>query len=147
MNIMDIQAIMEYLPHRYPFLLIDGVKEMEVGKRIVGYKNVTINEPFFQGHFPKYPVMPGVLILEALAQAAGLLTFKSVGAPPSENTMLFYAGIDNARFRRQVMPGDVLTLQAEITANKRGIWKYAAKAFVGDEVAAEADLMCATREI
>uniref|UniRef100_UPI003570CC4A 3-hydroxyacyl-ACP dehydratase FabZ n=1 Tax=Formivibrio citricus TaxID=83765 RepID=UPI003570CC4A len=144
---MDIQAIMEYLPHRYPFLLIDGVKEMEVGKRIVGYKNVTINEPFFQGHFPKYPVMPGVLILEALAQAAGLLTFKSVGAPPSENTMLFYAGIDNARFRRQVMPGDVLTLQAEITANKRGIWKYAAKAFVGDEVAAEADLMCATREI
>lgn len=147
MKIMDIQAIMEYLPHRYPFLLIDGVTEMEAGKRIVGFKNVTINEPFFQGHFPKYPVMPGVLILEALAQAAGLLTFKSVGVPPSENTMLFYAGIDNARFRRQVQPGDVLTLQAEITANKRGIWKYAAKALVGDEVAAEADLMCATREI
>lgn len=147
MKIMDIQAIMEYLPHRYPFLLIDGVTEIEPGKRIVGFKNVTINEPFFQGHFPKYPVMPGVLILEALAQAAGLLTFKSVGVPPSENTMLFYAGIDNARFRRQVMPGDVLTLQAEITANKRGIWKYAAKALVGDEVAAEADLMCATREL
>jgi 3-hydroxyacyl-[acyl-carrier-protein] dehydratase len=147
MNQMDILAIMEYLPHRYPFLLIDGVTEIEPGKRIVGFKNVTINEPFFQGHFPKYPVMPGVLILESLAQAAGILTFKSVDVPPSENTMLFYAGIDNARFRRQVMPGDVLTLQAEITANKRGIWKYAAKALVGNEVAAEADLMCATREI
>lgn len=147
MNQMDILAIMEYLPHRYPFLLIDGVTEIEPGKRIVGFKNVTINEPFFQGHFPKYPVMPGVLILESLAQAAGILTFKSVDVSPSENTMLFYAGIDNARFRRQVMPGDVLTLQAEITANKRGIWKYAAKALVGNEVAAEADLMCATREI
>lgn len=147
MNKMDIQAIMEYLPHRYPFLLIDGVRDIEFGKSIVAFKNVTINEPFFQGHFPKYPVMPGVLILEALAQAAGLLTFKSVGAPPSDNTMLFYAGIDNARFRRQVVPGDVLTLYAEITANKRGIWKYAAKAMVGDEIAAEADLMCATREI
>ncbi len=147
MHKMDIQAIMEYLPHRYPFLLIDGVTDLEPGKSIVGFKNVTINEPFFQGHFPKYPVMPGVLILEALAQAAGLLTFKSVGAAPSENTMLFYAGIDNARFRRQVMPGDVLTLKAEIVATKRGIWKYTAKAFVGDEVAAEADLMCATREI
>ncbi len=147
MNKMDIQAIMEYLPHRYPFLLIDGVRDIEFGKSIVAFKNVTINEPFFQGHFPKYPVMPGVLILEALAQAAGLLTFKSVGTPPSDNTMLFYAGIDNARFRRQVVPGDVLTLHAEITANKRGIWKYSAKAMVGDEIAAEADLMCATREI
>jgi len=147
MQSMDILAILERLPHRYPFLLIDRVTELEAGKRIVGYKNVTMNEPFFQGHFPKYPVMPGVLILEAMAQAAGILTFKSVAEEPSDNTILFYAGIDNARFKRQVVPGDKLTLIAEITASKRGIWKYKAQALVDGEVACEADLMCAQREV
>ncbi len=147
MQSMDILAILERLPHRYPFLLIDRVTELEAGKRIVGYKNVTMNEPFFQGHFPKYPVMPGVLILEAMAQAAGILTFKSVAEAPSDNTILFYAGIDNARFKRQVIPGDKLTLVAEITASKRGIWKYKAQALVDGEVACEADLMCAQREV
>jgi 3-hydroxyacyl-[acyl-carrier-protein] dehydratase len=147
MQSMDILAILERLPHRYPFLLIDRVNELEAGKRIVGYKNVTMNEPFFQGHFPKYPVMPGVLILEAMAQAAGILTFKSVAEEPSDNTILFYAGIDNARFKRQVVPGDKLTLIAEITASKRGIWKYKAQALVDGEVACEADLMCAQREV
>lgn len=147
MQSMDILAILERLPHRYPFLLIDRVTELEPGKRIVGYKNVTMNEPFFQGHFPKYPVMPGVLILEAMAQAAGILTFKSVAEEPSDNTILFYAGIDNARFKRQVVPGDKLTLIAEITASKRGIWKYKAQALVDGEVACEADLMCAQREV
>ena len=147
MQSMDILAILERLPHRYPFLLIDRVTELEPGKRIVGYKNVTMNEPFFQGHFPKYPVMPGVLILEAMAQADGILTFKSVAEEPSDNTILFYAGIDNARFKRQVVPGDKLTLIAEITASKRGIWKYKAQALVDGEVACEADLMCAQREV
>ena len=144
---LHIEEILELLPHRYPFLLVDRVLDFEEGRFLRAVKNVSVNEPFFQGHFPKYPVMPGVLILEALAQAAGLLTFKSVGTPPSDNTMLFYAGIDNARFRRQVVPGDVLTLHAEITANKRGIWKYSAKAMVGDEIAAEAELMCTLRQV
>ncbi len=147
MTPIDIVGIMEYLPHRYPFLLVDRVIELEEGRSVKAIKNVTMNEPFFQGHFPGYPVMPGVLILEALAQAAGVLTFKSIQPPPSKNTILFYAGIDNARFKRQVVPGDQLILTAEITASKRGIWKYSAKAFVGDELACEADLMCAQREV
>ncbi|WP_410500261.1 3-hydroxyacyl-ACP dehydratase FabZ [Chitinibacter sp. S2-10] len=144
---LDIVEIMKHLPHRYPFLLVDRVIELEPGKSVKAIKNVTMNEPFFQGHFPSYPVMPGVLILEALAQAAGVLTFKSITPPPAPNTILFYAGIDNARFKRQVIPGDQLILTAEITASKRGIWKYSAKAYVGDELACEADLMCAQREV
>lgn len=147
MTPMDIRTIMAHLPHRYPFLLIDRVTDLEVGKSIRGLKNVTMNEPFFQGHFPSYPVMPGVLILEALAQAAGVLTFKSIEPAPSPNTILFYAGIDNARFKRQVVPGDQLILEAEIVASKRGIWKYAARALVDGDIAAEADLMCAQREV
>ncbi|WP_245579314.1 3-hydroxyacyl-ACP dehydratase FabZ [Chitinilyticum aquatile] len=147
MTPMDIRTIMAHLPHRYPFLLIDRVTDLEVGKSIRGLKNVTINEPFFQGHFPSYPVMPGVLILEALAQAAGVLTFKSIEPAPSPNTILFYAGIDNARFKRQVVPGDQLILEAEIVASKRGIWKYTARALVDGDIAAEADLMCAQREV
>ncbi|MBE9609400.1 3-hydroxyacyl-ACP dehydratase FabZ [Chitinilyticum litopenaei] len=144
---MDIRNIMAHLPHRYPFLLVDRVIDLEPGKSVRAIKNVTMNEPFFQGHFPGYPVMPGVLILEALAQAAGVLTFKSIQPAPSPNTILFYAGIDNARFKRQVVPGDQLVLEAEIVASKRGIWKYTARALVDGEIAAEADLMCAQRDV
>ena len=143
---MDVVEIMKYLPHRYPFLLVDRVLEVVPGKTLKALKNVSMNEPFFQGHFPGYPVMPGVLILEALAQAAGVLSFKSVENQPSSDTLYFFAGIDNARFKRQVVPGDQLTLQVEIVAHKRGIWKYKAQALVGDELAAEADLMVAQRE-
>lgn len=144
---MDILAIMEKLPHRYPFLLVDRVVELDLEKKTISaLKNVTMNEPFFQGHFPKYPVMPGVLIMEALAQAAGILTF-SLFEAPSPDTILLFAGIDNARFKRQVVPGDQLTLKAELLANKRGIYKYKAQAFVGEELAAEADLICAQREV
>jgi len=146
-QIMDVLEIAKCLPHRYPFLLIDRVVEMELGVSIKAIKNVSINEPFFQGHFPNYPVMPGVLIMEALAQAAGVLSYKSLKTPPSEDSLYFFAGIDNARFKRQVVPGDQLTLCVQITANKRGIWKYKAQAFVGDELAAEADLMCAQRDV
>lgn len=144
---LDIFEIMDKLPHRYPFLLIDRVVDMELGKSIRAIKNVTINEPFFQGHFPHYPVMPGVLIMEALAQAAGVLTMCTSEAQRSPNTMLFYAGIDNARFKRQVMPGDQLILVAEVVSQKRGIWKYRTRALVGEELAAEAELMCAQREV
>lgn len=144
---MDILAIMKKLPHRYPFVLIDRVEAMDLEKKTIrALKNVTINEPFFQGHFPDYPVMPGVLIMESLAQAAGVLTH-CLSEVTSSNTMLLYAGIDNARFKRQVVPGDQLTLVVEMTASKRGIHKYKAQAFVGDELAAEADLMCAQREV
>ncbi|MBB5190049.1 3-hydroxyacyl-[acyl-carrier-protein] dehydratase [Silvimonas terrae] len=144
---MDINEIVKYLPHRYPFLLIDRVVDLELGKSIKAIKNVTINEPFFQGHFPQYPVMPGVLIMEALAQAAGVLSFKSEGRMPTDGTLYFFAGIDNARFKRQVLPGDQLTLCVEMVAQKRGIYKYQAKAYVGEELAAEADLMCAERKV
>jgi 3-hydroxyacyl-[acyl-carrier-protein] dehydratase len=146
-QIMDVLEIAKCLPHRYPFLLIDRVLDLQPGVSIKAIKNVTINEPFFQGHFPTYPVMPGVLIMEALAQAAGVLSYKSLEVTPSEDSLYFFAGIDNARFKRQVVPGDQLTLCVQITANKRGIWKYKAQAFVGDELAAEADLMCAQREV
>jgi 3-hydroxyacyl-[acyl-carrier-protein] dehydratase len=146
-QIMDVLEIAKCLPHRYPFLLIDRVLDLQPGVSIKAIKNVTINEPFFQGHFPTYPVMPGVLIMEALAQAAGVLSYKSLEVAPSEDALYFFAGIDNARFKRQVVPGDQLTLCVQITASKRGIWKYKAQAFVGDELAAEADLMCAQREV
>ncbi|KPC55222.1 3-hydroxyacyl-ACP dehydratase FabZ [Amantichitinum ursilacus] len=144
---MDINEIIKYLPHRYPFLLIDRVIELELGKSIKAIKNVTINEPFFPGHFPGYPVMPGVLIMEALAQAAGVLSFKSDGKEPDGSSLYFFAGIDNARFKRQVVPGDQLTLCVELLQSKRGIYKYAAKAYVGTELAAEAELLCAERKV
>lgn len=147
MSIMDIRDILEYLPHRYPFLLVDRVVEMEEGQRVVALKNVTMNEPFFPGHFPHHPVMPGVLIIEALAQAAALLSFKSQGSKPDENQVVYFAGIDNARFKRPVVPGDQLLLEATVTHSKRGIYKYHGVARVGDQVAAEADLMCAIRSL
>jgi 3-hydroxyacyl-[acyl-carrier-protein] dehydratase len=144
---MDIIEILDYLPHRYPFLLVDRVVELEVGSRILALKNVTMNEPFFPGHFPHHPVMPGVLIVEAMAQAAALLSFKSHGVKPDENQVVYFAGIDNARFKRPVVPGDQLLLEATITHAKRGIYKYKAQARVGDQVAAEGELMCAIRAL
>ncbi|MFN3984203.1 MAG: 3-hydroxyacyl-ACP dehydratase FabZ [Rhodocyclaceae bacterium] len=147
MSVMDINEICNYLPHRYPFLLVDRILEMEDGKRVLALKNVTINEPFFPGHFPHRPVMPGVLILEALAQAAAVLSFKSSGETPDENSLVYFAGIDGARFKRPVVPGDQLLLDVSIVRNMRNIWKYKAVARVGDEIAAEAELMCAIKTI
>ncbi|KZE34909.1 3-hydroxyacyl-[acyl-carrier-protein] dehydratase [Crenobacter luteus] len=143
---IDVREIMRYLPHRYPFLLVDRVTEFEANVRVKAIKNVTINEPFFMGHFDGYPVMPGVLIIEALAQAAGILSIKSVGERP-ENELYFFVGIDNARFKRQVVPGDQLTLEVEQLAVKRGIAKYSARALVDGQVACEAEIMCAKREV
>jgi len=144
---MDIHSILEHLPHRYPFLLVDRVLEVEAGKSIHAYKNVTINEPFFQGHFPHHPVMPGVLIMEALAQAAGILSFKTMGEMPDENSVFYFVGIDEARFKKPVMPGDQLHLHVVIERQMRGIWKYKAEARVDGELVAEAKLMCAKRDI
>lgn len=144
---MDINEILQYLPHRYPFLLVDRVLELEEGSRVRAIKNVTMNEPFFPGHFPHRPVMPGVLILEAMAQAAAVLSFKTMGEKPDENSVVYFAGIDNARFKRPVVPGDQLLLEVSITRKMRNIWKYHGVARVGDEVAAEADLMCALKAL
>ncbi len=143
---MDINEILHYLPHRYPFLLVDRVLEIEEGKRILALKNVTMNEPFFPGHFPGHPVMPGVLIVEAMAQAAALLSFKTMGVKPDESSVVLFAGIDKARFKRQVLPGDQLMFDVEILQGKRNIYKYRGVARVGDQVAAEAELMCALKD-
>ena len=147
MNKMDIHDILKHLPHRYPFLLVDRVLSCEPGKSIHAYKNVSINEPFFVGHFPHHPVMPGVLIMEALAQAAGILSFKTMGEMPSDDSVFYFVGIDNARFKKPVSAGDQLHFHVEITRQMRGIWKYRAVAKVDDEIVAEADLMCAKRDI
>ncbi len=147
MNQMDIHDILKHLPHRYPFLLVDRVLSCEPGKSIHAYKNVSINEPFFVGHFPHHPVMPGVLIMEALAQAAGILSFKTMGELPSDDSVFYFVGIDNARFKKPVSAGDQLHFHVEITRQMRGIWKYRAVAKVDDEIVAEADLMCAKRDI
>ena len=144
---MDIRAIFDTLPHRYPFLLVDKVVELIPGERIVAQKNVSINEEFFVGHFPHFPVMPGVLIIEALAQTAGILSFKTMGTASSQDSVYFFVGIDNCRFKPPVVPGDVLTLQVSIERQSRLLWKYHGTATVGDQVAAEADLMCALRDI
>jgi 3-hydroxyacyl-[acyl-carrier-protein] dehydratase len=144
---MDIHQILEHLPHRYPFLLVDRVVEFEVGKSLHAYKNVTINEPFFQGHFPHHPVMPGVLIMEALAQAAGILSFKTMGEMPSDDSVFYFVGIDEARFKKPVMPGDQLHLHVEIERQMRGVWKFKAEARVDGQLVAEARLMCAQRNL
>ena len=144
---MDIHEIRKQLPHRYPFLLVDRVLEIEKGKRIKAIKNVTINEPFFGGHFPNRPVMPGVLMLEAMAQAAALLSFRSLDIVPDDNTVYYFAAIDGARFKRPVEPGDQLTLEVEIDRMKAGISKFRGRAKVGEELACEAELMCAMRRI
>lgn len=147
MSAMDIHEIMNYLPHRFPFLLVDRVETVEPGKRIVAIKNVSINEPFFPGHFPTRPVLPGVLILEAMAQAAAILSFKTAGTKPDANSVYYFVGIDNARFKKPVEPGDQLRLEVEITRTIKGIWKFAAKAFVIEQLVAEADIMCTVRNV
>jgi 3-hydroxyacyl-[acyl-carrier-protein] dehydratase len=144
---MDIHEILNYLPHRYPFLLVDRVISLEEGKEIVAVKNVTINEPFFPGHFSYYPVMPGVLVVEAMAQAAAVLSFKTMGSKPSDDSVYFFAGIDNVRFKRPVSPGDQLILKVKIDRIMRGIWKYHGQALVDDVVVAEADLICTLKMI
>jgi len=144
---MDIHKILKQLPHRYPILLVDRVLELEKGVRIKALKNVSINEPHFQGHFPHRPVMPGVLMLEALAQAAALLAFDTLGETPDEQTVYYFAGIDGARFKRPVEPGDQLILEVALDRMKAGIFKFKALAKVGDEIAAEAELMCTMRKI
>jgi 3-hydroxyacyl-[acyl-carrier-protein] dehydratase len=144
---MDIHEILKRLPHRYPILLVDRVLEFEKDKRIKALKNVTINEPFFVGHFPHRPVMPGVLMLEALAQAAALLSFASADRMSDDKTVYYFAGIDGARFKRPVEPGDQLVLDVALTRAKAGIFKYAARALVSEELAVEAELMCTMRTI
>jgi 3-hydroxyacyl-[acyl-carrier-protein] dehydratase len=144
---MDIHRILKRLPHRYPFLLVDRVLELEKNVRIKALKNVTINEPFFSGHFPVRPVMPGVLMLEALAQAAALLSFESMDVEPGDDTVVYFVGIDGARFKRPVEPGDQLLLEASIERAKSGIYKFKTRATVGGETAVEAELMCTMRKV
>jgi 3-hydroxyacyl-[acyl-carrier-protein] dehydratase len=137
---IDIREIMSLLPHNYPFLLVDRILEIEPGKRIVGIKNVTYNEPFFPGHFPGKPIMPGVLIVEAMAQTAGILAFKSIPEEEQRRPVLFL-GLDNVRFRKPVVPGDQLRMELEITRHRQAIWGFKGKAFVEDQLVAEADLL------
>ena len=144
---MDVNEIRQYLPHRYPFLLVDRVVEINLNDSIIAYKNVTINEPFFNGHFPNHPVMPGVLIIEAMAQAAGVLGFKSMDKKPEDGSIYYFVGADNARFKRPVVPGDRLQLEAKIIAEKRGIWKFECRATVDGQLACSATIMCADRKI
>jgi 3-hydroxyacyl-[acyl-carrier-protein] dehydratase len=144
---LNIQEILEYLPHRYPFLLIDRVIECELGKRIRALKNVSVNEPYFNGHFPYYKVMPGVLIVEAMAQAAAILSFRTMGIKPDDKSVYYFAGIDRARFKKPVMPGDQLVLEVSIERTVRSVVKYAGKAYVGETLVAEAQLLCTLRPI
>jgi len=144
---MDIHKILKQLPHRYPFLLVDRVLAIDKGKTIRAIKNVTMNEPFFQGHFPHRPVMPGVLMLEALAQAAALLAFDALDTSPSDDTVYYFAGIDGARFKRPVEPGDQLILDVTLLRMKAGIFKFKARALVGQDLAVEAELTCAMRAV
>jgi 3-hydroxyacyl-[acyl-carrier-protein] dehydratase len=144
---MDIHKILKQLPHRYPFLLVDRVLEIEKGKSIKALKNVSVNEPQFTGHFPHRPVFPGVLQLEALAQAAALLAFDTLGTSPDDNTVYYFAGIDGARFKRPVEPGDQLILEVSLERMKAGMFKFKAVSRVDGEIACEAELMCAMRKI
>ena len=146
MVVMDVNEIREYLPQRYPFLLVDRVVELELGKSIVAYKNISVNESVFQGHFPDHPVFPGVMIIEAMAQTAGLLGFKTMDKKPSEGSIYLFAGVDNVRFKRQVVPGDQLMMTATVLNEKRGIWKFGCEATVDGQLAAKATIMCADRK-
>lgn len=147
MKTLDIYQILKKLPHRYPILLVDRVLSVEAGKRIVALKNVTVNEPFFTGHFPHRPVMPGVLMLEALAQTAALLAFETMNAVPDEKSIYYFAGIDAARFKRPVEPGDQLRLEVTLDRMKAGIFKFKARGLVEEELAVEAELMCTMRVV
>lgn len=147
MNSLDIHKVLQLLPHRYPFLLIDRVLDFQAGESLTAIKNVTINEPFFTGHFPSRPVMPGVLVIEAMAQACGLLTFQSTDEQKTETGIFLFVGIDKARFKRQVEPGDQLRFVVKIKRKMRGIWMYEGAAYVDDEECCTAELMCAYREV
>ncbi len=142
---MDIHQILDYLPHRFPILLVDRVLEVVPGERITALKNVSVNEPFFPGHYPHHPVMPGVLIVEAMAQTAAILSFKTMDSKPDDKSVYYFVGIDNARFKKPVGPGDQLVIEVVLKANKRGIWKFSAVAKVDDQIVAEGDLICAVR--
>ncbi len=144
---MDIQEILEHLPHRYPFLLIDRVLECEPGKSLVALKNVSVNEPMFTGHFPERPIFPGVLIMEALAQATGILAFRTNEKKPDGSSLYYFAGIDKCRFKQPVLPGDQLILEVEIVKENRGIWKFNGVAKVDGKVVASAEIMCAEQAI
>ena len=144
---MDINEIKEYLPHRYPFLLVDRVLELVEGEHIVAIKNVSANEDVFNGHFPQAPIFPGVLIIEALAQASGILGFKTLDKRPSDGSIYLFAGIDDVRFKRQVVPGDQLKLESRVVSAKRGIWKFECKATVDGQLAASATILCADRQV
>jgi 3-hydroxyacyl-[acyl-carrier-protein] dehydratase len=144
---MNIHEILECLPHRYPFLLVDRVLSLEPGKEIVALKNVTINEPFFPGHYPHHPVMPGVLIIEAMAQVAALLSFRSMESKPDEKSVYYFAGIDGARFKRPVTAGDQLIIKVSLTRKMRGVFKFKAAAEVDGQLAAEAELMCTVKTV
>jgi 3-hydroxyacyl-[acyl-carrier-protein] dehydratase len=142
MNSLDIRGILEYLPHRFPMLLIDRVLDCQPGKSIRAVKNVSINEPFFPGHYPHSPVMPGVLVIEAMAQAAAILSFQTLQQKPNDKSMYYFVGIDGARFKRPVLPGDQLVLEVSIVRTARQLWKYSGRALVDDQLAAQAELMC-----
>ena len=144
---MDIHEILDHLPHRYPFVMIDRVISMELGKEITALKNVSINEPFFPGHFPHHPVMPGVLIVEAMAQAAAILSFKTMGKKPTDDSVYYFAGIDSARFKKPVSPGDQIILNVKIDRILKVIWKYSGVATVDGVVVAEANMMCILKSI
>ncbi len=147
MNSMEIYQILQHLPQRYPFLLIDRVLDYTLGESLVAIKNVTINEPFFQGHFPHRPVMPGVLIIEAMAQGTGILAFKTGAAQPDNNSLYYLVGVDNARFKHPVEPGDQLIIEVKLIRTAREVWKYTATSKVDNKLVASADLMCMRREI
>ncbi|TGD74081.1 3-hydroxyacyl-ACP dehydratase FabZ [Mangrovimicrobium sediminis] len=142
---METNEIRKYLPHRYPFLLVDRVVELTEGESIVAYKNISINEPFFNGHFPEKPVFPGVLLIEAMAQAAGILGFKTVNKTPADGSIYYFVGCDNLRFKRPIIPGDRVMLRAKIVSERRGIWKFEVSADVDGEMAASATILCADR--
>ena len=142
----DVRRVMEFLPHRYPFLMIDRIVEFVEGERLVALKNVTYNEPFFTGHFPHNPIMPGVMILEALAQATGLLSMKTLDAQGKSFGEYYLVGVDNARFKRSVVPGDQLMLEAVFKKNRRNIWSFNVQATVDDQLIVTADIMCASKE-
>ena len=144
---LDVKEIQKYLPHRYPFLLVDRILEIELEKRVVALKNISVNEDLFNGHFPGNPIFPGVLIIEALAQAAGVLGFKTMDKTPEDGSVYLFVGADNVRFKRQVVPGDQLILTAEVVKVRRCIWKFACTAKVDDELVCSADIMCADRAV
>jgi 3-hydroxyacyl-[acyl-carrier-protein] dehydratase len=146
LNSMDINDILEHLPHRYPFLLVDKVLDYEAGKSLVAIKNVSYNEPQFTGHFPQKPILPGVLVIEALAQATGILAYKSTGTKPNGESLYYLVGIDKARFKRPVNPGEQLVLKVEVIKHMRGVWKFNAVETVDDKMVASAELMCAERD-